>query len=124
MRKEALHDIAAFINRTSIVPDAQIVAEFVYREFRVIFGERHFSIKCVRRSVMASCIVICMLLILMYCMDSGEFRQILSVAVNVDARRILVICSTMILFSFIPDYFSLLKGRMLLKRVVIRPTIR
>jgi hypothetical protein len=124
MRKEALQDIAGFINRTSIVPDAQIVAEFVYREFRLIFGERHFSLRCAWRSVIASCIVVCGLFILMNIVDRGEDRQFISFAANINTRRILAIFATIISFSFIPDYFSLLKGRALLKRMAMRPTIR
>jgi hypothetical protein len=121
MRKEALKDIAEFINRTSIFPDSHIVADFIYREFRLMFGERHFSIKCITRSIIASFIVISGILVFMLLLDTEEFRVFISLTHH-NWRSFFGTLLAVISFSLVPDYVSLLKGRVLLKYMAFRPT--
>src|SRR4051812_11382002 len=56
MRNEAKADIARFINNTAIAPDSHAIANFILSSFETIFGRKHWTWRCLRRSILASCV--------------------------------------------------------------------
>jgi len=135
MRKEALREIADFVTNKSTrrLPDAQVAANFVHQEFETIFGKRHFSWKCFKRSLMASCIVILVTCVYYFskhqdALNLFEQAKLYRGVKNVEAVGFLIgvgIGLLLLLFfiSIIPDYVSLWKGRWILCKIAIHATI-
>jgi hypothetical protein len=117
MRKEAIADVARFINNAQIKPDSQGISTLILHAFEVIFGKNHWTLKCLIRSILASSI----------------FFVIISTALlwgKGDKANVLLrgferptIWEIMVLVSFVPDYLSLFKGRLILQRIAVRATI-
>src|SRR5436190_9548138 len=54
MRPEVKKAIAQRINRTTINPDSQVTVQFINHIFEAIFGQKHWTINCLMRSILAS----------------------------------------------------------------------
>jgi hypothetical protein len=115
MREEAKHEIAGFINRTNVLPDSQVVANFISHAFEAVFGSRHWTLKCMRRSFVASIVVCLSLMGLFWLKYPHNFDLVLN-ALNSGPFWAAGISAAimMVWFSCIPDYMSLFKGRFIL----------
>jgi len=51
MRKEARSDVSSFLKRENIIPDHNILLDYISVTFNLMFGEKHLSWKCIRRSI-------------------------------------------------------------------------
>src|SRR5262249_24471312 len=85
--------------------------------FNRIFGERHFSFKCIWRSCLASTIAVLIFSFVWVTTRPDEFKSLVtgekySIAVLVVGP----ILATAIL-NWVPDYFSYMKTRLILKKI-------
>lgn len=86
--------------------------------FDGIFGERHFSWRCFRRSCIASFVSVVIVIFVLNALYSGDFKDVVS---EYDILTILfVFISAPIVLNFISDYFSLLETRYLIKWITIK----
>jgi hypothetical protein len=123
-RPEALKDIGRILNdpswERSVQPSAIIERVFVWT-----FGERHFSWKCVSRSMIATLVILIVLASIMYSGMAGRYlvyfenelrfgREVTNVQSNVIHAEL-----SLVGYAFgtlISDYLSLLKTRWILGR--------
>jgi hypothetical protein len=119
MRPEARHEITLFIRNSNITSNAQIVANFVFETFKVLFGKRHLTWKCFWRSAAASLLVSWLMTGLFWLKYptavSDRFASMRDT--SGDRSAVLFTLALFVLylvFSCLPDYISLLKGRLIL----------
>jgi len=131
MRSEARGEIARLINNTQINPDARLTANLILHVFEIVFGTRHFTFRCFKRSVLVTVSVFVILTYLMSVKYPEYMRQTFSVTfyhpdhVWLEAGlETTVTVAFMVIAAAIPDYLSLYKGRLILRAMSHRPSIR
>jgi hypothetical protein len=124
MRQEAKNEIAGFIKRTNVTPDSQVVASFIDSAFQTVFGSRHWTLRCMLRSFMAS-IIVCLTLMGLFWLKYPRNFDLIMNALNSGPFWVAgsVAAIMIIWFSCIPDYLSLFKGRIILRIMVINPNM-
>jgi hypothetical protein len=128
MRSEAKQDIARLINNTTINPDVKVTANFIFHAFETIFTSRHWSIACLGRSLLASCALFIAISVLEFLRYPAYMLEVVSVIVETWEKRptliaVLIFLIVMTAFAFIPDYISLFKGRLILRKMTSAPTL-
>jgi hypothetical protein len=116
IRAEAKKDIARFINNTSISADSATISDFILHVFENIFTTRHWTISCIRRSVIASIIFLTSMLIIQFVKNSSNWWY-------KGDLEIYWLIGVAITFSvLVPDYLSLYKSRIILRAMANRPS--
>lgn len=111
-RPEALSEIRDVISNTSWTKSAK-PSTLVDRIFRLTFGERHFSWKCVRRSVLSTIVVNAATGFYLYhSLGYGWFEKAGETISYISFW--ILIC--VILCGFTADYLSLAKTRLIIRR--------
>jgi len=109
-------DLSLFIRTTSFSTAALRVPAKTQELFDSIFGKEHFSLKCVVRSALFS---LCSLLVLyiIAVISSAEFTETLWYELSGAPyyRPFLVANMSWFFWSLVPDYFTLLKTRVVLR---------
>ena len=83
--------------------------------FDGIFGKKHLSWRCIRRSCIASFVAVLILTLFWYAIHSDDFYSIVSV--TSPKRFIPIYLLITVLFNPIPDYFSLLETRWIIGKI-------
>jgi hypothetical protein len=120
MRAEAKRDIAAFIKNRNLIPDITIVIGLVVDAFKIIFGNTYRSI--FKRSFIAS-FVFYLLFLIMFWLKYPKYIEI-ALSGKTSLASLGVWIMMIIFLSCWPDYFSLLKGRILLDLMNTRPSFK
>jgi hypothetical protein len=129
MRSEAKMDIARLINNSEINPDSRTTSNFVLHAFETMFGSTHWSVKCLARSVIASCAFLLIISAFIFSKYSPYFlslefiRWFVFRSMNYNVPESVWLLGAVIIAGFLPDYISLYKGRKILKRMTSDPTI-
>jgi hypothetical protein len=109
-RKEAREDIAHALKDMPLT--AWKGNDVVVRSlFDITLGERHFSLKCIGRSIIASVLVVFALAITLFFQNSEPIDVIIGSEHIGDAAEYMVLIT---FWLFAPDYISLLKTRRLI----------
>jgi hypothetical protein len=92
-------------------------ADHLVVAFNRIFGERHFSLKCFFRSCLASTIATSAVLLFWVVRRPEEFHSFfeMHIARWGESTPVLAVLVLTIILNYIPDYFSYMKTRLILK---------
>src|SRR5438876_11953085 len=107
MRADARIQIAEFIKRTNFRPSLEIIADLVKHIFEIIFGDKHFSKKCIWRSFLASFVFWIFFIIVFFLKFPGYVKAGIKVENPMVELSVLVLM--IFILSCIPDYISLYK---------------
>jgi hypothetical protein len=107
-RPEALKDIASILKSASWSRSSHPAA-IIERVFKLTFGERHLSWKCIGRSVTASVLIVTILDLYQLRMQGAVPEDEPDAVVFLIAMAILIL-----MYSVVPDYLALWKTRVLL----------
>jgi hypothetical protein len=118
MRASAKSEIAKFINNTAINPNPQVAVVFLSHSFEIIFGTRHWSMKCLVSSIIASTFIF-VITITSFSVQYWDNSVALVTKILVTAK----LCRYFVPSAFVADYFSLWKARTFLHIMSINPTI-
>jgi hypothetical protein len=86
-------------------------AQHLVVAFNKIFGERHFSFKCIWRSCMASTIAVVLVSFAWIITRPDEFNSMVTGEKYSLAAKIVGVAVTMATLNWVPDYFSYMKTR-------------
>jgi hypothetical protein len=122
MRPEAKTQISALIRRTNFRPSLDILVDVVRHIFEIVFGDKHFTIKCLCRSFLAS-YLFWTILAIVFMMKYTSYMVNSFGGMITSIFDLLVFLIIITLLSCIPDYISLYKGRIILRKMSRKPYV-
>jgi len=125
VRPEALRDIATFLKSAPKSYDVSLVAKSIVHLFGIIFGPRHLSWRCFWRSFLASGAVVLTIFLVIH-HKHPEIMRTAHEATRKGASPAVLAFGEFVAFFIlcvIPDYVSLGKGRLMLRRVQVCTTM-
>src|SRR3954470_4340957 len=129
-RKEAKHDIAMFLIGFHTKFELSLISRHISHAFEIIFGPRHFSARCILRSILTTFVFSTVALAMIHLKHSPDIIGLAgSVSFTSNPRFNQWIGEGVIytmlvgLACIIPDYLSLWKSRILLRWLHLKPKI-
>jgi hypothetical protein len=118
-RPEALRDIAAFLKSEPRAVDLSLIAKSITHLFGIVFGPRHFSRHCLWRSFVASGLVVITIFLAIHHKHPAVMRTANDLVRKGTSPVDLAFAEfyAFLILCVIPDYVSLGKGRLMLRRV-------
>ncbi|MGH7840710.1 MAG: hypothetical protein ACREQT_04245 [Candidatus Binataceae bacterium] len=119
VRPEARQDIAAFLKSARVAYDVSLVAKSITHLFAIIFGTRHLTLHCFRRSFLASAFFVSAIFMAIY-FKHPRVMHSAHEALAKGASPATLAFGEFIAFCILcvfPDYASLGKGRLILSQV-------
>jgi hypothetical protein len=93
-------------------------ADHLVVAFNKIFGERHFSLKCILRSCLASIVAVCIMFVAWKLLRKDEFVSFAANRVRGEGVLALVfIILAGFIINLLPDYISYMKARKILEKI-------
>ncbi len=123
-RPEARNDVARFLRGFGVGSNVQLIARHISGWFEVLFGSRHFTLKCALRSL-ALTAAFCSASVFFVWIRQGDILTGLwnerlgptRSGINPVFRELFVFALAMLVFSAVPDFLALWKSRAILKYV-------
>jgi hypothetical protein len=127
VRDEFRTSLGEFIRGQNRITGTEVAVELIHHAFNHVFGSKHFSWRCVRRSALVSFLIWCLLSISFYSKYPDYRNWVHNDLVGMMNRNsaplaLLALLITVFIISCIPDYISLMKGRVVLRVMHKFPT--
>jgi len=114
---EALKDISKWLKKARVDGRWSTTCTLINRSFEFIFGNNHFTVKCALRSIITTLFMIFMFTIFISIKKREYPTEIWGFFFDKPNKFLIFI--VIVFGAFIPDYISLWKGRLLLKKLSI-----